>query len=237
MHINVTIHLLFLPLSSLLQIYLNFSSRIPATPRTREEPSPQSSAFHRPNTAASNSPAAQPLLVQHEVFLEGTSFRAHRVWGPTQPVWLPHKVPVMFNHNPPNHYSQPPPRSQQPLLKRAPDRMVSRSRQDNKGGITSAVIIIGFAPADYRRNSLSTAVSLIAKPCPGTRRRGGRIETTTLQLTLRTFLHGYPSSQLLFFSTHFRKVAFLACRKLFAIYWTFCLFCFSLLIFLPWIFM
>ncbi|XP_074524501.1 mast/stem cell growth factor receptor kita isoform X1 [Halichoeres trimaculatus] len=57
-------------------IYLNFSSRIPATPRVREEPSPQSSAFHRPN---SNSPAAQPLLVQHEVFLEGTTFRAHRV--------------------------------------------------------------------------------------------------------------------------------------------------------------
>ncbi|CAJ1059987.1 mast/stem cell growth factor receptor Kit isoform X2 [Xyrichtys novacula] len=60
-------------------IYLNFSSRVPTTPRTREEPGPLSSAFHQPNSAGSNGPAAQPLLVQHEVFLEGTTFRAQRV--------------------------------------------------------------------------------------------------------------------------------------------------------------
>uniref|UniRef100_A0A7N6AAP7 receptor protein-tyrosine kinase n=1 Tax=Anabas testudineus TaxID=64144 RepID=A0A7N6AAP7_ANATE len=42
-------------------IYLNFSSKLPVTPRAREEPS------------------SQPLLVQHEVFLEGTTLRAQRV--------------------------------------------------------------------------------------------------------------------------------------------------------------
>ncbi|KAM9357806.1 mast/stem cell growth factor receptor kita [Symphorus nematophorus] len=60
-------------------IYLNFSSRLPVTPRAREEPSSQSAAFHRLNSAGSNSPPTQPLLVQHEVFLEGTTLRAQRV--------------------------------------------------------------------------------------------------------------------------------------------------------------
>ncbi|KAM3620504.1 uncharacterized protein V6R79_024611 [Siganus canaliculatus] len=58
-------------------IYLNFSSRLPLTPRDREEPTSQT--FHRLNSANSNSPPTQPLLVQHEVFLEGTTFRAQRV--------------------------------------------------------------------------------------------------------------------------------------------------------------
>ncbi|KAM6938048.1 mast/stem cell growth factor receptor kita [Lycodopsis pacificus] len=58
-------------------IYLNFSSRLPATPTAREEPG----ALHRLNSAGSNSAPTptQPLLVQHEVFLEGTTLRAQRV--------------------------------------------------------------------------------------------------------------------------------------------------------------
>ncbi|KAI3369001.1 hypothetical protein L3Q82_025973, partial [Scortum barcoo] len=60
-------------------IYLNFSSRIPVTPRAREEPSSQSAALHSLNSAGSNSAPTQPLLVQHEVFLEGTTLRAQRV--------------------------------------------------------------------------------------------------------------------------------------------------------------
>ncbi|XP_044054971.1 mast/stem cell growth factor receptor kita isoform X2 [Siniperca chuatsi] len=60
-------------------IYLNFSSKIPVTPRDREEHSSQSAAFNRLNSAGSNSTPTQPLLVQHEVFLEGTTLRAQRV--------------------------------------------------------------------------------------------------------------------------------------------------------------
>ncbi|XP_073332081.1 mast/stem cell growth factor receptor kita isoform X1 [Pagrus major] len=60
-------------------IYLNFSSRLPVTPRAREEPGSQNAAFHHLNSAGSNSPPTQPLLVQHEVFLEGTTLRAQRV--------------------------------------------------------------------------------------------------------------------------------------------------------------
>ncbi|XP_051232791.1 mast/stem cell growth factor receptor kita isoform X2 [Dicentrarchus labrax] len=60
-------------------IYLNFSSKLPMTPRAREEPSSQSAAIHCLNSADSNSPPTQPLLVQHEVFLEGTTLRAQRV--------------------------------------------------------------------------------------------------------------------------------------------------------------
>lgn len=62
-------------------IYLNFSSRLPATPRARDETSSQSDALHRLNSAGNNSAPTptQPLLVQHEVFLEGTTLRAHRV--------------------------------------------------------------------------------------------------------------------------------------------------------------
>ncbi|XP_020499429.2 mast/stem cell growth factor receptor kita isoform X2 [Labrus bergylta] len=60
-------------------IYLNFSSRIPSTPRAREEPGSHGSAPARLHSAGGNSPATQPLLVQHEVFLEGTNLRAQRV--------------------------------------------------------------------------------------------------------------------------------------------------------------
>ncbi|XP_070688060.1 mast/stem cell growth factor receptor kita isoform X2 [Pempheris klunzingeri] len=60
-------------------IYLNFSSRLPITPGGREEPSSQSAAFYRLNSAGSNSAPTQPLLVQHEVFLEGTTLQAQRV--------------------------------------------------------------------------------------------------------------------------------------------------------------
>ncbi|XP_049443148.1 mast/stem cell growth factor receptor kita isoform X2 [Epinephelus fuscoguttatus] len=60
-------------------IYLNFSSRPPVTPRAREEPSSQSTALHRLNSSGNNSAQTQPLLVQHEVFLEGTTLRAQRV--------------------------------------------------------------------------------------------------------------------------------------------------------------
>nr|XP_033476968.1 mast/stem cell growth factor receptor kita isoform X1 [Epinephelus lanceolatus] len=60
-------------------IYLNFSSRPPVTPRAREEPSSQSAGLHRLNSTGNNSAQTQPLLVQHEVFLEGTTLRAQRV--------------------------------------------------------------------------------------------------------------------------------------------------------------
>ncbi|XP_076583025.1 mast/stem cell growth factor receptor kita isoform X1 [Chaetodon auriga] len=60
-------------------IYLNFSSRLPVTSRAREEPSSQRDACHHLNSAGSNSPPTQPLLVQHEVFLEGQTLRAQRV--------------------------------------------------------------------------------------------------------------------------------------------------------------
>ncbi|KAF3835123.1 hypothetical protein F7725_027681 [Dissostichus mawsoni] len=60
-------------------IYLNFSSRLPVTPRAREEQSSESVAPHSHNSAGNNSAPTQPLLVQHEVFLEGTTLRAQRV--------------------------------------------------------------------------------------------------------------------------------------------------------------
>lgn len=60
-------------------IYLNFSSRLPATPRAREEPSSHSAVLHHLNPAGNNGAPTQPLLVKHEVFLEGTTLRAHRV--------------------------------------------------------------------------------------------------------------------------------------------------------------
>uniref|UniRef100_A0A4W6CI82 Mast/stem cell growth factor receptor n=1 Tax=Lates calcarifer TaxID=8187 RepID=A0A4W6CI82_LATCA len=60
-------------------IYLNFSFRLPVTPRAREEPSSQSTALHRLNSAGTNSAPTQPLLIQHEVFLEGTTLTAQRV--------------------------------------------------------------------------------------------------------------------------------------------------------------
>lgn len=55
-------------------IYLNFSSRLPVTQRVREEPS-----SHPLNPASSINAPTQPLLVQHEVFLEGTTLRAQWV--------------------------------------------------------------------------------------------------------------------------------------------------------------
>ncbi|KAE8294517.1 Mast/stem cell growth factor receptor Kit [Larimichthys crocea] len=60
-------------------IYLNFSSRLPVTPRAREEPSSQSTSFHHLNSSGNNSPPTQPLLVQHEVFLEDTTLNAQWV--------------------------------------------------------------------------------------------------------------------------------------------------------------
>ena len=68
-----------LPLLPNPQIYLNFSSRLPVTPRAREEQSSESVAPHSHNSAGNNSAPTQPLLVQHEVFLEGTTLRAQRV--------------------------------------------------------------------------------------------------------------------------------------------------------------
>ncbi|KAM4548699.1 mast/stem cell growth factor receptor kita isoform 1-T1 [Odontesthes bonariensis] len=60
-------------------IYLNFSSRLPAIPRAREEPNAQSTAFHNLNSDSGNRTPTAPLLVQHEVFLEGTTHGAQRV--------------------------------------------------------------------------------------------------------------------------------------------------------------
>lgn len=57
-------------------IYLNFSSRLTLTPRSREKPCSQSPSLTPPNN---NNPQTQPLLLQHEVFLEGTFLTAHRV--------------------------------------------------------------------------------------------------------------------------------------------------------------
>ncbi|XP_008305408.1 mast/stem cell growth factor receptor kita isoform X2 [Cynoglossus semilaevis] len=60
-------------------IYLNFSLRLPVTPRVSEEPSPHKAAYHKVSSTGTNSSVTQPLLVQHEVFLEGTSLTAQRV--------------------------------------------------------------------------------------------------------------------------------------------------------------
>lgn len=66
-----------------LQIYLNFSSRVPVMPRGREESSTHSTASQHFNSAGNHSPPSRPLLLHHEVFLEGTEpFRVQRVWGP-----------------------------------------------------------------------------------------------------------------------------------------------------------
>lgn len=59
-------------------VYLNFSSRLPATPRETDEPSSESAGIHLNATGGGSTPT-QPLLVQHEVFLEGTGLRAQRV--------------------------------------------------------------------------------------------------------------------------------------------------------------
>ncbi|XP_038136631.1 mast/stem cell growth factor receptor kita isoform X2 [Cyprinodon tularosa] len=60
-------------------IYLNFSSRLPLLPRVREEPSSQNTAAHSSHPASSKSTPTQPLLVQHEVLIEGTILHAHWV--------------------------------------------------------------------------------------------------------------------------------------------------------------
>ncbi|XP_027883828.1 mast/stem cell growth factor receptor kita isoform X2 [Xiphophorus couchianus] len=60
-------------------IYLNFSSRLPVLPRAREESSSQSTATLGSFSASSKSAPTQPLLVQHEVFVEGTILQAQWV--------------------------------------------------------------------------------------------------------------------------------------------------------------
>ncbi|XP_054901761.1 mast/stem cell growth factor receptor kita isoform X8 [Poeciliopsis prolifica] len=60
-------------------IYLNFSSRLPVLPRAREESSSQSTATLSSFSASSKSAPSQPLLVQHEVFVEGTNLQAQWV--------------------------------------------------------------------------------------------------------------------------------------------------------------
>ncbi|XP_032428603.1 mast/stem cell growth factor receptor kita isoform X4 [Xiphophorus hellerii] len=60
-------------------IYLNFSSRLPVLPRAREESSSQSTATLGSLSASSKSAPTQPLLVQHEVFVEGTILQAQWV--------------------------------------------------------------------------------------------------------------------------------------------------------------
>lgn len=57
-------------------IYLNFSTKLTLTPGSREKLSPQNPSSNPPNN---NNPQTQPLLLQHEVFLEGTTLTAHRV--------------------------------------------------------------------------------------------------------------------------------------------------------------
>ncbi|XP_072294325.1 mast/stem cell growth factor receptor kita [Eucyclogobius newberryi] len=61
-------------------IYLNFSSRLTLTPRCTEKPDNQrSGSVHPADPPNNNDPQTQPLLLQHEVFLEGTTLRAQRV--------------------------------------------------------------------------------------------------------------------------------------------------------------
>ncbi|KAM4738934.1 mast/stem cell growth factor receptor kita isoform 2-T2 [Anableps anableps] len=60
-------------------IYLNFSSRLPVSPRARKESSSQSTAAHSSHSASSKTAPTQPLLVQHEVFIEGTILQAQWV--------------------------------------------------------------------------------------------------------------------------------------------------------------
>ncbi|CAG5862335.1 unnamed protein product [Menidia menidia] len=57
-------------------VYLNFSSRLPMFPRAREELDAESKECHNLNSVSGNRTPTQPLLVQHEVFLEGTTQRA-----------------------------------------------------------------------------------------------------------------------------------------------------------------
>lgn len=60
-------------------IYLNFSSRLPVLPRAREESSSQSTAAHSSHSASNKNAPTKPLLVQHEVFIEGTMLQAQWV--------------------------------------------------------------------------------------------------------------------------------------------------------------
>ncbi|KAF7203269.1 mast/stem cell growth factor receptor kita isoform X1 [Nothobranchius furzeri] len=59
-------------------IYLNFSSRLPMLTRAAVDSSSQSTTFQPPNTVSSDI-STQPLLVQHEVSMEGTLSEAHWV--------------------------------------------------------------------------------------------------------------------------------------------------------------
>lgn len=60
-------------------IYLNFSSRLTLTPRSTEKPGFLTSILNPSINNNNNNSQTQPLLLQHEVFLEGTTLRAHRV--------------------------------------------------------------------------------------------------------------------------------------------------------------
>ncbi|KAF6733109.1 Mast/stem cell growth factor receptor Kit [Oryzias melastigma] len=60
-------------------IYLNFSSSLPVMFGARNEPSSQSPAFQSLNSVSNHNNPTQPLLLQHEVFLEGTALEAQWV--------------------------------------------------------------------------------------------------------------------------------------------------------------
>lgn len=67
------------------QIYLNFSSKLPAASGPREE---SSSHVHRLNSVGSHSTITQPLLSSNNIFIEGTSPRH-------PPVWLSHRTHLL----------------------------------------------------------------------------------------------------------------------------------------------
>uniref|UniRef100_A0A3P9HND6 receptor protein-tyrosine kinase n=1 Tax=Oryzias latipes TaxID=8090 RepID=A0A3P9HND6_ORYLA len=60
-------------------IYLNFNSRLPVMFGARKEPNSQSPAFQSLNSVSNHNNPTQPLLLQHEVFLEGTALEAQWV--------------------------------------------------------------------------------------------------------------------------------------------------------------
>ncbi|XP_011492912.1 mast/stem cell growth factor receptor Kit isoform X2 [Oryzias latipes] len=60
-------------------IYLNFNSRLPVMFGARKEPSSQSPAFQSLNSVRNHNNPTQPLLLQHEVFLERTALEAQWV--------------------------------------------------------------------------------------------------------------------------------------------------------------
>uniref|UniRef100_A0A672IR01 receptor protein-tyrosine kinase n=1 Tax=Salarias fasciatus TaxID=181472 RepID=A0A672IR01_SALFA len=56
-----------------------FSKVVERIEQQLSDPGSQNGAFYHLNSAGNNSPQTQPLLVQHEVFLEGSTLRAQRV--------------------------------------------------------------------------------------------------------------------------------------------------------------